>query len=67
MMSATQQRVLAMLAVAAASVFLVALQQAKSSAQPAKPAEKTTGYAPVKASRQCTSTPWWAIAGWFRG
>jgi pimeloyl-ACP methyl ester carboxylesterase len=42
-----QQRVLAMLALAAASVFAVAVEQAESSAQPKKPAEKKTGYAPV--------------------
>jgi hypothetical protein len=42
-----QQRVLAMLALAAASVFAAAVEQAESSAQPTKPAKKTTGYAPV--------------------
>ena len=46
-MSTMQQRVLAMLALAAASVFAVAVEQAESSAQPTKPAEKKTGYAPV--------------------
>jgi hypothetical protein len=39
-MSAMQQRVLAMLALAAATVFAVAGEQAESSAQPTKPAEK---------------------------
>jgi pimeloyl-ACP methyl ester carboxylesterase len=38
---------LAMLALAAASVLAVAVEQAESAAQPAKPAEKKTGYAPV--------------------
>jgi pimeloyl-ACP methyl ester carboxylesterase len=42
-----QQWVLAMLALAAASVFAVAVEQAGSSAQPKKPVEKKTGYAPV--------------------
>jgi len=46
-MSTMQQRVLAMLALAAASVFVVAVAQAESSAQPTKPAEIKTGYAPV--------------------
>jgi pimeloyl-ACP methyl ester carboxylesterase len=46
-MSAMQQGVLAMLALAAVSVFAVAVVQAESSAQPTKPAEKKTGYAPV--------------------
>jgi len=47
-MSTMQQGVLAMLALAAAaSVFAVAVGQAESSAQPTKPAEKKTGYAPV--------------------
>jgi pimeloyl-ACP methyl ester carboxylesterase len=46
-MSTMQQRVLAMLALAAVSVFAVAVEQAESSAQPTKPAEKKTGYAPV--------------------
>jgi pimeloyl-ACP methyl ester carboxylesterase len=46
-MSTMQQRALAMLALAAASAFAVALEQAESSAQPTKPAEKKTGYAPV--------------------
>jgi pimeloyl-ACP methyl ester carboxylesterase len=41
------QRVLAMFALAAASVFAVAAEKAESSAQPTKPAEKKTGYAPV--------------------
>jgi pimeloyl-ACP methyl ester carboxylesterase len=36
-----------MLALAAASVLAVAVDQAESSAQPIKPAEKKTGYAPV--------------------
>ena len=39
-MSAIQQRVLAMLALAAASVFAVAVEQAESSAQPIKAGEK---------------------------
>jgi pimeloyl-ACP methyl ester carboxylesterase len=42
-----QQRVLGMLALAAASVFAVAVEQAESSAQPKKPAERKTGYAQV--------------------
>ena len=42
-----QQRALAMLALAAASACAVAVEQAESSAQPTKPAEKKTGYAPV--------------------
>jgi pimeloyl-ACP methyl ester carboxylesterase len=46
-MSTMQQQVLAMLALTAASVFAVAVEQAESSAQPTKPAEKKTGYAPV--------------------
>ena len=46
-MSTTQQWVLAMFALAAASVFAVAVQQPESSAKPTKPAEKKTGYAPV--------------------
>jgi pimeloyl-ACP methyl ester carboxylesterase len=46
-MRITQQRAVAMLAVAAASVFTVAVKQAESSAQPRKPAEKRSGYAPV--------------------
>jgi pimeloyl-ACP methyl ester carboxylesterase len=46
-MSTMQQRVLAMFALAAASGFAVAGKQAESSAQPTKPAEKKTGYAPV--------------------
>lgn len=48
-MSASHQRVLAMLALAAASVFAVAVEQ--SSAQPTKPAGKKTGYAPVNGLR----------------
>ena len=47
MMSTMQQRVLAMLALAAAAAFAVAGEQAESSAQPTKPPEKKTGYAPV--------------------
>lgn len=47
MISPMQQRVLAMLAFAAASVFAVAVDPAESSAQPTKPAEKKAGYAPV--------------------
>ena len=47
MISTMQQRVLAMFALVAASVFAVAAQQAESSARPTKPAEKKTGYAPV--------------------
>src|ERR1700731_3710229 len=43
-MSTMQQRVLAMLALAAASVFAFAVEQAESSAQPT---EKKTGCAPV--------------------
>ncbi len=46
-MSTLQQRVLAMLALAAASVFGVAVEPAESSAQPTKRAEKKTGYAAV--------------------
>jgi pimeloyl-ACP methyl ester carboxylesterase len=46
-MRITQQRAVAMLAVAAASVFAVAVTQAESPGQPRKPAEKKTGYAPV--------------------
>jgi pimeloyl-ACP methyl ester carboxylesterase len=42
-----QQRILAMLALAAASAFAVAVRQAESPAQPTKPAGKKTGYAPV--------------------
>jgi pimeloyl-ACP methyl ester carboxylesterase len=42
-----QQCVFAMLALGAASVFAVTVEQAESSAQPTKPAEKKTGYAPV--------------------
>jgi pimeloyl-ACP methyl ester carboxylesterase len=42
-----QQRVFAMLTLAAMSVLPVAVEQAESSAQPTKPAEKKTGYAPV--------------------
>src|SRR5579862_4955981 len=45
-MSTMQQAVLAMFALAAASGFAVAAE-AKSAAQPTKPAEKKTGYAPV--------------------
>jgi pimeloyl-ACP methyl ester carboxylesterase len=47
MMSAVQQRVLAILALVAASVFAVAAEPATSSAKPTKPAEKKTGYAAV--------------------
>jgi pimeloyl-ACP methyl ester carboxylesterase len=46
-MSTMLQRVLAMLALAAVSVFAVAVEQTESSAQPTKPAKKKTGYAPV--------------------
>jgi pimeloyl-ACP methyl ester carboxylesterase len=46
-MSTMQQWVLAMLAFAAAPAFAVAVEQAESSAQPTKAAEKKTGYAPV--------------------
>jgi pimeloyl-ACP methyl ester carboxylesterase len=46
-MSTMQLPVLAMLALAAASLFAVAVERAESSAQPTKPAEKKTGYAPV--------------------
>jgi pimeloyl-ACP methyl ester carboxylesterase len=42
-----QQLVFAMPALAAVSVFAIAVVQAESSAQPKKPAEKKTGYAPV--------------------
>jgi pimeloyl-ACP methyl ester carboxylesterase len=45
MMSTMQQWVIA--TVAAASVFAVAVEQAESSAQPTRPAEKKTGYAAV--------------------
>ena len=46
-MRTMQQRVLAMLALAAASVFAVAVAHAESSAQSTKPAERKSGYAPV--------------------
>jgi pimeloyl-ACP methyl ester carboxylesterase len=46
-MRTMQLRVLAMLALAAASVFTIAAEHAESSAQPTSPAEKKTGYAPV--------------------
>jgi pimeloyl-ACP methyl ester carboxylesterase len=46
-MSTLQQLVFAIPALAAASAFAVAVEQAGSSAQPKKPAEKKTGYAPV--------------------
>jgi len=46
-MSTMQLPVLAMLALAAASLFAVAVERAESSAQPTKPAEKKTGYVPV--------------------
>jgi pimeloyl-ACP methyl ester carboxylesterase len=46
-MSAMQQLLLAMVTLAAASVSAVAGEQAESSAQPTKAAEKKTGYAPV--------------------
>jgi pimeloyl-ACP methyl ester carboxylesterase len=46
-MNPMQQGALAMLALAAPSVFTVAVGQAESSAQPTKPAKKKTGYAPV--------------------
>jgi pimeloyl-ACP methyl ester carboxylesterase len=46
-MSTKQQQVLAMFALAAASVFAVAAEPAESSAHPTKQAEKKTGYAPV--------------------
>src|SRR5580704_17631734 len=46
-MNPMQQGALAMLALAAPSVFTVAVGQAESSAQPTKPAKKRTGYAPV--------------------
>jgi pimeloyl-ACP methyl ester carboxylesterase len=47
MMSTMQQLGLAMVALAAASVFTVAGERGESSAQPTKPAKKKTGYAPV--------------------
>ncbi len=50
-MSARQHRVLGMLALAAASAFAVAAERAASSGQATKPAEKTTGYAPVNGLR----------------
>ncbi len=46
-MGTMQQRVLTMLALATASLFAVAAEQAESSAPPTRPAEKKTGYAPV--------------------
>lgn len=46
-MSSIQQWVLTMLALAAAPVFAVAAERAEPLAQPAKPAEKKTGYAPI--------------------
>jgi pimeloyl-ACP methyl ester carboxylesterase len=46
-MSVMQQRVVAMFAFAGASVFAVAAGRVGSSAEPAKLAEKRTGYAPV--------------------
>jgi pimeloyl-ACP methyl ester carboxylesterase len=46
-MSTVQQMFLAMLAIAAASVFAVAGEQVESPAQPTKSAKKKTGYAPV--------------------
>src|SRR5260370_3879270 len=46
-MSTMQLPVFAMLALAAASVFAVAGEQAESPAQPTKRAEKKTGYATV--------------------
>jgi pimeloyl-ACP methyl ester carboxylesterase len=46
-MRAMQQCVFAVLGLAAASVFAIAVLRADSSAQPTKPAEKKTGYAPV--------------------
>jgi hypothetical protein len=46
-MSTMKQRVLAMLALAALSVFAVPAEQAESSAQPTRPAENKSGYAPV--------------------
>ena len=46
-MKTVRQRVVAMVALVAASVFAVAVGQAESSEEPTKPAEKKTGYAPV--------------------
>jgi pimeloyl-ACP methyl ester carboxylesterase len=46
-MSTMQQRILAILAFAAPSVFAVAVEPAASSAKATKPLEKKTGYAPV--------------------
>jgi hypothetical protein len=46
-MSSMQQRALTAVALAAGSVFAVAVAQAQSPAQPTNPAEKKTGYAPV--------------------
>lgn len=46
-MSIIQQRGFAMLALAAAVVFAVAVPQAESSAQPTKPTDKGSGYAAV--------------------
>jgi pimeloyl-ACP methyl ester carboxylesterase len=46
-MRTLQLPVVALLALAAASVFAVAIEQAGSSAQPIKPVGKKTGYAPV--------------------
>jgi pimeloyl-ACP methyl ester carboxylesterase len=46
-MNTMQQQVLAMLALAAVSVYTAAAEPAELSMPPAKPAEKKTGYAPV--------------------
>jgi pimeloyl-ACP methyl ester carboxylesterase len=47
MKRARQQRVFGMLILVAASILAFAVEQAETSAQPAKPEAKTTGYAPV--------------------
>jgi hypothetical protein len=46
-MKTVRQRIVAMVALVAASVFAVAVGQAESSEEPTMPAEKKTGYAPV--------------------
>ena len=46
-MTIKQQHFLAALAIAAASIFTVAVEKAEPSEQPARPAKKKTGYAPA--------------------
>jgi pimeloyl-ACP methyl ester carboxylesterase len=46
-MTTAQQRILALVAVAAASVFAVTVEQAEASPQTTKPPEEKSGYAPV--------------------